>query len=80
MSDVVIPRAQHEALMLALRAAEMLENAEAFYHNDCDECEGEDMPELCPVCFPLFDDARLTRRAALEAALIAGIQIDGDVK
>jgi hypothetical protein len=32
MSDIVIPRAQHEALMLALRAAVMLDKAEDFHN------------------------------------------------
>src|SRR5690349_18308939 len=40
-----------------LRAAVLLEKAEEA-HANCLECEGEGIPELCPQCFPLFDDAR----------------------
>lgn len=48
-----------------LRAAlEALEAAE-LAHANCDECEGEGVPELCEKCFPLFDDARVMRRTAL---------------
>lgn len=47
--------------------AEILEKAEEA-HANCDECEGEGAPELCVKCFPLFDDARVKRRAALAAA------------
>lgn len=48
-------------------AAALLEAAEDA-HANCPECDGEIIPELCPVCFPLFDDARLKRRAALAKA------------
>lgn len=48
-------------------AALRLEMAE-LAHANCQECEGEEIPELCPVCFPLFDDARTMRRLALEKA------------
>lgn len=48
-------------------AAASLEAAEEA-HANCPECEGEGVPELCPFCFPLFDDARLKRRAALAKA------------
>lgn len=48
----------------ALLAREAAENANA----NCPECDGEGVPELCPVCFPLFDDARLKQRAALARA------------
>jgi len=51
-----------------LEAAEKLERAEDHYHNDCRECEGEGVPELCETCFPLFDDARIARRAAIAKA------------
>jgi len=50
-----------------LKAAVALEAAE-HAHANCDECNGEGMPELCPKCFPLFDDARLKRRAAIAKA------------
>lgn len=51
----------HEALVNAIL---LLEKAEAF-HLTCDECNGEDIPELCEKCFPLYDDARVARRQAL---------------
>jgi hypothetical protein len=51
-----------------LEAARLLEAAEDFNANDCRECEGEGVPELCPQCFPLFDAARVARRAALAKA------------
>jgi hypothetical protein len=47
-----------------LKALQMLEDAENANAN-CTECDGAGVPELCPVCFPLFDDARLTRRALI---------------
>lgn len=51
-----------------LDAAQKLETAETA-HANCEECEGEDVPELCPKCFPLFDDARVARRLAIAKAL-----------
>lgn len=48
-------------------AALALEKAE-LAHANCDECNGEGVPELCEKCFPLFDDARLKRRAAIAKA------------
>lgn len=51
-----------------LHAAQLLEVAEDFNANDCRECEGEGVPELCPMCFPKFDDARVARRAAISKA------------
>jgi hypothetical protein len=36
-------------------------------HANCTECDGEDVPELCPKCFPLFDEARVERRRLLSA-------------
>lgn len=53
----------HEALVNAIT---LLEKAEEF-HLTCDECNGEDIPELCEKCFPLYDDARVARRLALAA-------------
>jgi hypothetical protein len=50
-----------------LEAAELLEKAEDA-HTNCVECEGEEVPELCPKCFPLFDDARISRRLAITKA------------
>ena len=50
-----------------LEAAQSLETAE-LHRMNCDECEGDDVPELCATCFPLFDDARLRRRAAIAKA------------
>lgn len=56
------------ALPDLMQAAVLLETAEDFNANDCDECGGDGVPELCPKCFPLFDDARVTRRAAIAKA------------
>lgn len=50
-----------------MEAARLLEVAEAA-HTNCEECEGEGVPELCPECFPLFDNARVARRAAIAKA------------
>ena len=50
-----------------LAAAKKLEQAEDF-HANCDECEGEEVPELCEKCFPFFDDARVMRRLAIAKA------------
>lgn len=58
-----IAAAAHELLA----AATMLERAETA-HANCSECEGEEIPELCPKCFPKFDNARLARRAAIAKA------------
>lgn len=49
-----------------MQALHLLEKAEEF-HMNCDECDGEDIPELCEKCFPLYDDARIARRQALAA-------------
>lgn len=48
-------------------AAQLLEAAEDA-HANCPECDGTGVPELCERCFPLFDDARLKRLAALAKA------------
>jgi len=45
-------------------ALRKLEDAEDF-HANCQECEGLGVPELCEVCFPHFDGARLARWHAL---------------
>jgi len=50
-----------------LAAARLLEAAETA-HVNCPECEGEDIPELCPRCFPAFDEARIARRLAIAKA------------
>lgn len=50
-----------------LAAAKRLEEAEEF-HANCDECEGEEVPECCGKCFTLFDDARIMRRNAIAKA------------
>lgn len=52
------------ALPELVNALDLQEKADEF-HANCEECGGEEVPELCPVCFPLFDDARIARRAAL---------------
>lgn len=48
----------------ARKALELQETAEEA-HANCEECDGEEVPELCPKCFPLYDEARLARRSAL---------------
>jgi hypothetical protein len=63
---------QHEALMMALEAARLLEAAELF-HANCEECGGDAEMELCGECFPLADAARLKRREALKKARATGI-------
>lgn len=50
-----------------LEAALLLDSAETA-HANCDECEAEWPPELCGSCSPLFDEARLKRRAAIAKA------------
>lgn len=50
-----------------LAAAVALEKAEED-HANCQECDGEGVPELCEECFPLFDDARILRRLAIAKA------------
>lgn len=70
--EIPIPEARaNAALMVAapdlLAAAMKLEAAETF-HANCKECEGEEIPELCPKCFPHFDDARVMRRIAIAKA------------
>lgn len=47
-----------------IKALELQEAAE-LAHMTCSECDGEEMPELCDKCFPLYDDARIARRVAL---------------
>lgn len=51
-----------------LLAASKLQEAAEAAHLDCSECEGEEIPELCPKCFPLYDDARMARRRAIAKA------------
>jgi hypothetical protein len=51
-----------------LEAAQLLEAAETANSN-CPECDGEGTPELCPICFPLFDSARVKRRLAIAKAV-----------
>lgn len=51
-------------LLLACKALEKAEEANA----NCNECDREGVPELCEKCFPLFDDARVLRRQAIEIA------------
>lgn len=51
----------HDALVKALELQEAAETA----NMNCDECDPEDAPETCAKCFPLYDDARVARRAAL---------------
>ena len=51
-----------------LAEAAALQEAAEDFHANCPECEGDIVGELCGVCFPLFDNARLKRRAALAKA------------
>lgn len=51
----------HYALVSALKLQEAAEQA----HLSCEQCEGEEIPELCSTCFPLYDDARIARRSIL---------------
>jgi hypothetical protein len=53
----------------ALKALQLQETAEEA-HVNCDECRGEEAPELCPKCFPLFDEARIARRLAIAKATL----------
>ncbi len=53
-----------QKLTEALEAADKLDG----FHANCTECEGLEQPEACVDCFPLADDARLKRRAALKSA------------
>ena len=50
-------QAQNDALVKALELQEAAEVA----HANCDECSGEEIPELCPKCFPLYDAARVVQ-------------------
>jgi signal transduction protein with GAF and PtsI domain len=60
-AELVSSRAEIERLREALEAAQAAED-----HNmNCEECGGEGEMEACPECFPLADDARLKRWAAL---------------
>jgi hypothetical protein len=63
-----IRKAQEDAAPEMFAALIAIEDAETFNAN-CEECEGHGIPELCPACFLLFDDARLKRRAALAKAI-----------
>lgn len=56
------------AAPMLVQALELQMAAETA-HLKCDECEGQEIPELCPKCFPLYDDARLARMKALSAAM-----------
>jgi hypothetical protein len=55
------PKYDHAALMKALQ---LQEDAEQAYVN-CGDCDGYGAPEQCEMCHPLFDKARMARRAAL---------------
>ena len=52
------------ALPALVKALHLQEDAEEA-HANCEECGGEETPELCPVCFPLYDNARIARRNIL---------------
>lgn len=53
------------ALLAVQKAAYDYFMAAEEAHANCTECDGEEVPELCPKCFPLYDDARLARRRCL---------------
>lgn len=55
-----------KALPDLVKALKLQEAADEARLN-CEECGGEESPELCPVCFPLYDDARIARRLILAA-------------
>jgi hypothetical protein len=57
----LLPKYDQAALVKALQ---LQESAEETYAN-CEDCEGYGAPEQCEKCFPLFDKARIARRAAL---------------
>jgi hypothetical protein len=60
MSDVDLiarVRVLEEALKLAQKSEDD--------HHNCDECNGDIEAELCEVCFPAADKARLARWDAL---------------
>src|SRR5690349_17056477 len=50
-----------------LEAAKLLEEADQKWAN-CPDCESMLPGELCESCFPLYDAARLKRRAAIAKA------------
>lgn len=43
----------------------LLATEELDFRDDCPECGGDGMPELCGTCFPKADAARVERRALL---------------
>jgi hypothetical protein len=57
-------RAAYSDLLIAAQ----LQEAAETQHANCEECEGRGVPELCHVCFPFFDDARVKRRLAIAKA------------
>lgn len=71
MTNRLNQRFVDEAVMGAafdmLRALQAQEAAEQT-HLDCSECEGREIPELCSLCFPVYDDARIARRLAIAKA------------
>lgn len=57
--------ADEKETISTLKAALMKAEEADQFHIKCKECEGEGAPEECAECFPLADDARLMRWAAL---------------
>lgn len=66
--DYVLAADRLKALQDALQLQERAEEA----HANCDECDGEEVPELCSLCFPRYDDARIRRRNVLGVVGNAG--------
>lgn len=79
LADLASPPAPHEPLVKALREAEdALVKTEALDdRDDCPECEGQGEPEICPLCFPKADDARLARRAAIASLAALSLSEEG---
>lgn len=65
--DLIVAALRAYGDMEKMREALTLQEKAEEAHANCDECEGEEVAELCPKCFPFFDEARCARRAALAA-------------
>lgn len=63
----------------SLKALRLQEKAEEAYVN-CDDCDGYGAPEQCERCSPLFDRARVARRAALTSKASDGPHLAGGMQ